>query len=135
MITIGRFVALMVSLGLVDVELHAVEFAQQVVREFDVGLVDFVDQQHRSLCISKLPTACPLDVVADVLDAGIAELAVAQARHRVVFVEALLRLGGGLDVPGQQRAPSALATSSASTVLPVPGSPLTSSGRRESRRR
>ena len=34
---------------------------------------------------------------------GVAELAVAQPRHRVVFVEALLRLGGGLDVPGQQR--------------------------------
>ena len=33
----------------------------------------------------------------------VAELAVAQARHRVVFVQALLRLGGGLDVPGQKR--------------------------------
>ena len=44
-----------------------------------------------------------LDVVADVLHALVAELAVAQARHRVVFVEALLRLGGRLDVPGDQR--------------------------------
>jgi hypothetical protein len=47
------------------------------------------------------------DVVADVLDplgavAGV-ELAVAQAADRVVFVQALLRLGGALDVPLQQR--------------------------------
>jgi hypothetical protein len=31
------------------------------------------------------------------------ELAVAQAAHRVVLVQALLRLGGALDVPLQQR--------------------------------
>ena len=35
--------------GLVDEELHAIEFLQQVVRELDVGLVDLVDQQHRAL--------------------------------------------------------------------------------------
>jgi hypothetical protein len=34
---------------LVDVELHAVEFAQQVVGELDVGLVDLVDQQRHRL--------------------------------------------------------------------------------------
>jgi hypothetical protein len=33
----------------------------------------------------------------------VAELAVAQPRHRVVFVEALHRLGGRLDVPLDQR--------------------------------
>jgi hypothetical protein len=31
--------------GLVDVELHPIELLQEVVREFDVGLVDLVDQQ------------------------------------------------------------------------------------------
>ena len=50
-----------------------------------------------------LPQFAALDVVGDVGDLGVAELAVAQPRHRVVFVEALLRLGGRLDVPGQQR--------------------------------
>jgi hypothetical protein len=65
----------------------------------------------------------------DVLDAFVAQLRVAQAADRVVFVQALLRLGGGLDVPLQQGMPSASDTSSASMVLPVPGSPLTSSGR------
>ena len=39
----------------------------------------------------------------DVLDPLVAELAVAQAGHRVVLVEALLGLGGRLDVPGDQR--------------------------------
>src|SRR6185437_2491939 len=39
----------------------------------------------------------------DVLDPAIAELAVAQAGDGVVLVEALLRLGGRLDVPFDQR--------------------------------
>ena len=43
------------------------------------------------------------DVVGDVVDALVAELAVAQPRHRIIFVEALMRLGGRLDVPFDQR--------------------------------
>ena len=90
--------------GLVDEELHAIEFLQQVVGKLDVGLVDLVDQQHRPLVGDEgVPQLAALDVVADVLDALVAELAVAQARHRVVFVEALQRLGGRLDVPFDQR--------------------------------
>ncbi|MNL16311.1 hypothetical protein D3C87_1373460 [compost metagenome] len=89
---------------LVDVELHAVQFAQQVVREFDVGLVDLVDQQHHGLVgLESLPEHALDDVVADVVDLVVAELGVAQARHRVVLVQALLGLGGRLDVPLQQR--------------------------------
>ena len=38
----------------------------------------------------------------------VAELAVAQPRHRVVFVEPLQRLGGRLDVPLDQRRAEAL---------------------------
>ncbi len=95
---------------LVAVELHAVEFAQQVVGEFDVGLVDLVDQQCHGLVGGEgLPEHALHDVVADVLHAlaalGVAQLAVAQPAHGVVFVEALLGLGGGLDVPLQQRQP------------------------------
>ena len=37
------------------------------------------------------------------MDARVAELAVAQPRHRVIFVQALMRLGGRLDVPLDQR--------------------------------
>ena len=95
--------------GLVDEELHAIEFEQQVVGEFDVGLVDLVDQQHRPLFGDEgVPQLAALDVVADVAHALVAELAVAQPRHRVVFVEALQRLGGRLDVPFDQRRVEAL---------------------------
>ncbi len=90
--------------GLVDEELHPVEFEQQIVGELDVGLVDLVDQQDRAFGgVERLPQLAALDVVADVGDARIAELRVAQARHRVIFIEPLLRLGGRFDVPGEQR--------------------------------
>jgi hypothetical protein len=43
-----------------------------------------------------------LDVVLDVVHALVAQLAVAQAGHGIILVKALLRLGGGLDVPFDQ---------------------------------
>ena len=49
MMTIGRTFALIGLVGLVDKELHPIEFLQEVVREFDVGLVDLVDQQDGAL--------------------------------------------------------------------------------------
>ena len=116
--------------GLVDEELHAVEFEQQIVGELDVGLVDLVDQHDGLLVgLERVPQLAADDVIADVVHARIAELAVAQAGDGVVFVQALLRLGGGLDVPLDEGQPRDWATSCARTVLPVPGSPLTSSGR------
>ena len=36
-------------LRLVDVEFHAIQLEQQIVGELDVGLVDLVDEQHRTL--------------------------------------------------------------------------------------
>jgi len=89
---------------LVDIELHAVQFAQQVVRELDVGLVDLVDEQHHRLGGGEgLPQHALDDVVVDVAHALVAQLRIAQARDGVVFVQALLRLGGRLHVPLQQR--------------------------------
>jgi hypothetical protein len=93
---------------LVDIELHAVQLAQQVVREFDVGLVDLVDQQrHRLVAGEGLPQHALDDVVADVAHLlhafVVGQLAVAQAAHGVVLVQALLGLGGALDMPLQQR--------------------------------
>lgn len=90
--------------GLVDVELHPIEFGQQVVGELDIGFVDLVDEQHRPLRRGeRLPQLAATDVVGDVRHPRVAELRVAQPRDGVVLVEALLRLGRGLDVPGQQR--------------------------------
>jgi Ca2+-binding RTX toxin-like protein len=111
--------------GFVDVEFHAIELGQQIVGEFYVGLVDLVDQQHRQLggdeCLPELALA---DVIADVVDAFLAELAVAQARHRVIFVQALLRLGGRLDVPlDQRRAPSPWRLHRRARSCPCPARP------------
>src|SRR4029077_5834560 len=33
--------------GLVNEELHAIEFEQEIVGKLDVGLIDLVDQEHR----------------------------------------------------------------------------------------
>src|SRR5215470_10211059 len=49
-----------------------------------------------------------LDVIANVAHALVAELAVAQPRHRVVFVKPLQRLSGRFGVPLDQRSAQAL---------------------------
>src|SRR5437870_5105412 len=87
-------------------ELHAVELAQEVVGEFDVGLVDLVDEEYdRRFGCERLPQHAADDVVADLAYAGVAKLGIAQAAHRVVLVQALLRLGRGFDVPFEERQP------------------------------
>lgn len=89
-------------------------------------LADLVENVHR------LPDGQGLDARGNVMDPLVAELTVAQPRDRVIFVQTLMGLGGRLNVPFDQgRAPLARATSCARTVLPVPGSPLTRSGRRK----
>src|SRR5216117_300390 len=90
-------------------ELHAVELAQEVVGKLDVRLVDLVDEEHdRRLGSERLPQHSADDVVADLVHPGVAELGIAQAAHGVVFVQALLRLGRGLDVPFEERQPERL---------------------------
>ena len=86
--------------GFVDIEFHAIEFAQQVIGKLDVRFVDLVDQQHRLLfAIERFPQLSFDDVVADFVHATISKLRIAQPRHSIVFVQALLRLGGGFHVP------------------------------------
>ncbi len=90
--------------GLVDIELHPVEFLQEIVGKLDIGFVDFVDQQDRALgCVERLPQLALADIVLHVVNAVIAQLAVAQARHGVILVKALAGLGGGLDMPFEKR--------------------------------
>ena len=83
----------------VHVKLHAVDFSQQVVRELNIGFVDFVNQQcHRLVSRESLPQHAFDDVVVDVFDLLTAidgrELRVTQAADRIVFIQALLRFGG-----------------------------------------
>ena len=59
MTTIGRRAARDRLAGLVDIELHAVEFEQEIVGKLDVGLVDLVDQQHRPLVGAKASHSLP----------------------------------------------------------------------------
>ena len=92
--------------GLVDMELHPVEFLQQVIRKLDIRLVDLVDQQHDTLVGRKgFPQLAALDVSADIVNLFVPQLAVAQPAHGVVFVETLLRAGGGFHVPFDDRHP------------------------------
>ena len=87
-------------LRLVDVELHAVELLQEIVRKLDVRLVDLVDEEDRTRLVGEgFPELAVDDVVVDVVDPAVAELRVAKARDRVVFVEPLARFRDRLDVP------------------------------------
>ena len=89
--------------GLGDVELHAVQLPEEVVGELQVGLVDLVDEQdHLLLAGEGLAQLAQLHVLLDIVHALAAELAVIQALHHVVDIEAVLGLGGGLDVPDGQ---------------------------------
>ena len=60
---------------LVDIEFHAIEFAQQVVWKLNVGLVNFINQQHHLLVGVECPPQHALvDIVAYILDLFIAQL-------------------------------------------------------------
>ena len=90
--------------GLVDVEFHPIEFLEKIVGEFDVGLVDLVDQQDGQARRSeRFPQFAAFDVVGNVVDPLVAELAVAKAGHGVIFVKALMSARRRLDVPFDQR--------------------------------
>jgi hypothetical protein len=80
--------------------------SKKIVGKFDVGLVDLVDQQHRAHRRGeRIPELAMPDIVADVGNAGVAELGIPESRDRVVLVEALLRPRRRFDVPGEQRRP------------------------------
>ena len=86
-----------------DVELHPVQLPQQVVGELQVRLVNLVDEQNHLLVGGEgLAQLAQLHVFGDVVHALAAELAVVQPLHHVVDVQAVLGLGGGLDVPDNQ---------------------------------
>ncbi len=90
--------------SLVDEKLHPIELQQQVIGKLDICLVHLVDQDHHRLgCIERVPQLAAYDVVRDVVHPLIAELPVAQPRHRIILIEPLLRLRRRLDVPLDQR--------------------------------
>ena len=63
--------------GLVDKEFHAIQLHQQIVGEFNIGLIDLVDQQNNLLLRREgFPELAALDVLADVLDFTVTQLRV-----------------------------------------------------------
>ncbi len=71
----GTILRLDQLLRFIDIEFHAVEFLQQVIRKLDVRLVDLVDQQHGlHVGLECFPQLAANDVVRDVVDTIIAKL-------------------------------------------------------------
>ena len=63
------------SLGLIDVKLHSVQLAQQVVGKLNVGLVDFIDQQDRLLVgLERLPDLAAYNVIGDIVNTIVTKL-------------------------------------------------------------
>jgi hypothetical protein len=79
--------------GLVDEEFHSIELLQKIVWKFDIGFVDFIDQQNRPFIADEgIPELAAFDVIANILDAGVAQLAVAQARNSIGRSKAIAAL-------------------------------------------
>ena len=89
--------------GLRDVELHPVQLPQQVVGKLQIRLVDLVDEEDHLLVIGEgLPQLAQLDILLNVVHPLTAELAVIQPLDNIIDVQAVLGLGGGLDVPDDE---------------------------------
>ena len=87
----------------VDEKLHLIEFLKQIVWKLNVGLVDLINQQDDFFASFKgFPKFAFLNVVGHVMDFVLAQLAVAQAADRVIFIQPLLGAGCGFDVPFDQ---------------------------------
>ena len=69
-----------------------------------ISLIDFIDRNTATVAFKGFPQLALLDdVIADILDPLVTQLRIAQATPRLVFIQALLRLGGGFDMPLDQR--------------------------------
>ena len=72
---------------LVNVEFHSVNLLQQIVGKFDIGFVDFINQQHDPLFrLEGLPKLAFFDVVADVVYPIITKLRIPQTGYCVVLI-------------------------------------------------
>ena len=90
-------------LGFRDVEFHFVQFPQKVIGEFQIGLVDLVDQEdHLFVAVEGFPQFAQFYVFCDIVNAFVAELGVIQTLYHVVNVQTVLRLCGGFDVPDHE---------------------------------
>ena len=94
---------------LVYIELHAIQFLQQIVWKFDVGFIDLIDEQYNLFLRGKgVPHFSALDVVTDVLNPVVAKLGISQPAHGIVLVETLASFGLRFDMPLNQRHPESV---------------------------
>ena len=86
-----------------NVEFHFIQFPQQVVGEFQIGFVDFVDEEDDLLVSGEsFPQLAHFYIFCDVVYAFVAELAVVQTLYHVINVQTILSFCGGFDVPDHQ---------------------------------
>ena len=103
-------------------EFHLIEFPEQVVREFQVRLVDLVDEEDAFFLVTeRFSQFAEMDIFFDVVHAGLAELAVIKALDRIVNVQSVLGPGGRLDIPDVQLQPEAVRNGSCQHGLPRAG--------------
>ncbi len=67
-----------------------------------MGGSDSVEFMVDTLGLECFPQLALDDVIGNVMNAFVAQLAVAQARNRIIFIKPLLGPGGGFDRPGDQ---------------------------------
>ena len=83
-----------------DIKFHFIQFPQKVVGKFQIGFIDFVNQQNDLLvAVERFAKLAKLDIFADIIHALIAELGIIQTLHNVIHIETILRLCGGFDIP------------------------------------
>ncbi len=87
-------------------KLHAIEFQQQIIRKFDIGFVDLINEQNRAhIILECFPKLSFHNVIANIIDPLIPQLTVTQASHRIILIKPLLRFGRRFDMPCDQRCP------------------------------
>ena len=86
-----------------DIKFHFVQLPKQVVGEFQIRFVDFVNQQNHLFIAGKCFTQlAQLYIFRNVVYAFIAELAVIQALYNVINIKPVLRFCGGFNVPDNE---------------------------------
>ncbi len=97
------------SLRLMNVEFHLIQFPEKIVGEFQIRLVNLVDQQnHLLLRLKSLSQLAQLDITGDIIDALLTELTVVQSLNRIVHIQTILCLGGGFYIPDDQLLPKGI---------------------------
>ena len=82
-------------IGLEYVKIHLIEFVKQIVGKLDVGLVNFVDEQHHLfVCSKRLSQTSESDIAFNVRHLAIAKTRIVEALHGIVDIQSVFGLRG-----------------------------------------